>query len=120
MKLLLRLVINAAALWAAAWWVPGIDYTGSVVGLLGVALVFAVVNTFIRPILTVLSLPVMFLTLGLFAFVLNALMLWLTSRLAESLGLGFSVDGFLPALLGALVVSIVSALLNLLLVDEKD
>jgi putative membrane protein len=119
MKLLIRLLVNTAALAAAAFIVPGISYTGTLPGLLGVGLVFGAVNVFIRPILTLLSLPVIFLTLGLFAFVLNAFMLWLTGRLAEGFGLGFRVEGFWAAILGALVVSVVGALLNLLLVDDE-
>ena len=120
MKLLIRLLVNTAALAAAAFVVPGISYAGTLPGLLGVGLVFGAVNIFIRPLLTLLSLPVIFLTLGLFAFVVNAFLLWLTGRLAEGFGIAFRVEGFWAALLGALVVSIVSALLNLLVADEKE
>lgn len=113
MALLLRLLLNAAALWAAIWLVPGITFGGDGISLLLVALVFGVVNAVIRPVLLILSLPVLILTLGLFTFVLNALMLWLTSALSGLLGLGFHVSGFWPAFLGALVVTIVSAALSL-------
>ncbi len=113
-----RLIANAAALWVAAYLLTGIDYTGSWPGLLGVALVFGVVNAFIKPVLTVLSLPVQVLTLGLFTFVLNALLLMLTSWLAGSLGIAFTVDGFISALLGSLIVSVVSGLLSVFLTDE--
>jgi putative membrane protein len=77
-----------------------------------VALIFGFVNALIRPIIFLLSLPLEILTLGLFTFVINALMLLLTSWIAQGMGLGFRVDGFLPALLGALIVSVVSFVLN--------
>ncbi len=113
-----RLLANAAALWVASYLLSGIQYTGSWPGLLGVALVFGVVNALIKPVLTVLSLPVQVLTLGLFTFVINALLLMLTSWLASSLGIAFMVDGFVAALLGALIVSLVSGLLSIFLVDD--
>ncbi len=113
-----RLIANAAALWVASYLIVGINYTGSWPGLVGVALVFGVVNAFIKPVLMVLSLPVQVLTLGLFTFVINALLLMLTGWVAASLGIAFAVDGFVPALLGALVVSIVSGLLSIFLTDD--
>jgi putative membrane protein len=124
--LLLRLAINAAALLAAAWLVPGI-HLGAARGhptanewvtLVLVALIFGLVNAVIRPIVFVLTLPLTILTLGLFTFVLNALMLLLTSWIAQGMELGFRVSGFLPALLGALIVSVVSYVLSHLLVDR--
>ena len=117
MRFLLRLLINAAALWVAVRIVPGITYEGGTLPFLGVALVFGLVNAFIRPILKLLTLPIIFLTLGLFALVINGLMLWLTSALATALGLNFHVEGCWTAILGALVVSIVSALLSVFLAD---
>lgn len=120
MHFLLRLLATATALWVAVLIVPGITYTGGVLGLLVVALVFGLVNAIVRPVLKLLTCPLVILTLGLFVFVLNALMLWLTSELALALGIGFDVDGFLAALLGAIIVGIVSTLLNLFVgaVDE--
>ena len=117
MHVLLRLLINAAALWAATQLVSGITYTGDGVSLLGVALVFGVLNVLIKPILFLISLPFVILTLGLFTLVLNALMLLLTASASDALGLGFSVAGFLPALKGALVVTIVSFGLSLFVSD---
>ncbi len=111
-KLLLRLLINAAALWVAVRIVPGIVYHGGPLPLLGVALVFGLVNSFVKPIVQLFSLPFVVLTLGLFLLVVNALMLWLTSALSAALGLGFHVEGFLPAFLGAIAVSVVSMLLS--------
>jgi putative membrane protein len=112
-KLLLRLLVTAAALWVATRFVPGISFSGSnYVPLLGVALVFGIVNTFVRPVLKLFSFPVVLLTLGLFLFVINALMLLLTSFLSSRLGFGFHVDGFVPALIGSLVVSVTAGALH--------
>jgi len=107
------LLINAAALWVATEMVDGISFTGTVPTLLGVALVFGVLNVVVRPILKLLTFPFLILTLGLFIFVLNAVMLLLTSAASNALGLGFHVEGFVPALIGALVVSIISYGLSL-------
>jgi len=117
MRFLLRLLINAAALWVAVKIAPGITYTGGWEPFLGVALVFGLVNATIRPVVKLLTLPIIFLTLGLFALVVNGMMLLLTSRLSEALGLHFHVVGCWTAILGALVVSIVSALLSTFLAD---
>ena len=119
MRLLLRLLINAAALWVATQVVPGISFSGDWRLLLIVALVFGVLNVLVRPVLIVLTFPFLLLTLGLFTLVLNAFMLWLTSALSEALGLGFDVRGFWAAFLGALVVSLVSFALSVLLVSER-
>jgi putative membrane protein len=113
MNVLLRLVINAAALWVATRLVSGISYTGDGVSLFGVALVFGVLNVLIKPLLFLVSLPFVILTLGLFTLVLNAIMLLLTAKASDALGLGFFVNGFEPALKGALVVTIVSFGLSL-------
>lgn len=118
MRFLIHLAVNAAALYAATRFVSGISYTGEPMGLAAVALVFAVVNSIIKPLVKVLAIPVIFLTLGLFLLVINSLMLMLTARLSESLGFGFSVSGFGAAFVGALVVSIVSMLLNAVLGDS--
>ncbi len=119
MRFLLRLLATAAALWVAVVLIPGISYTGGALGLLGVALVFGFVNAVIRPVLKVLTCPLVVLTLGLFVFVLNAFLLWLTSEIAQAFGIGFDVDGFIAALVGALIVGIVSTVLNLF-VGKKD
>ena len=108
------------ALLITAWVVPGIHLgaagphpiTHDWVTLLIVALIFGAVNAVLRPILVVLSLPLEIITLGLFIFVINALMLLLTSWIGQGLGLGFRVDKFLSALLGALIMSIVSFILS--------
>lgn len=121
MHFILRLLATATALWVAVLIVPGITYAGGAIGLLVVALVFGFVNAIVRPILKILTCPLVVLTLGLFIFILNALMLWLTSELSLALGIGFDVDGFWAALIGAIIVGIVSTLLNLFVgvVDEE-
>lgn len=119
MRFLIRLIITAVALWAAVALVNGITFTGGWLSLLIVALIFGLVNAFVRPLLKLLTCPFILLTLGLFIFVINALMLWLTSALSASLGLGFHVSGFAAAFWGALVVSIVSVLLSIFVPDEK-
>lgn len=113
MSILVSLLINTAALWVATQVVDGISFTGTVPALLGVALVFGVLNTVLRPILKLLTFPFLILTLGLFTFVLNAVMLLITSAASEALGLDFHVAGFVPAFIGALVVTIVSFALSI-------
>jgi putative membrane protein len=128
MFILLRLIINAVALLVTAWIVPGI-YLGAAgphptqhdwITLLIVALIFGLVNAVIRPIIFLLSLPLTIITLGLFTFVINAFMLLLTSWIAQGMGLGFRVDGFLPALLGALIISVVSFVLSRVLSKPRQ
>jgi putative membrane protein len=119
MRVLLRLVVNAAALWAATRLVPGISYTGDGASLFGVALVFGVLNVLIKPILFLLSLPFIIVTLGLFTLVINAVMLLITAAASDALGLGFFVNGFVPALIGALVVTVVSWGLSMFLSDGE-
>lgn len=112
MILILRLLINAVALWCAARFIDGISYSGSWQGLVGLALVFGVVNTLVRPVLSFFSFPIQIVTLGLFTLVLNAAMLLLTSALATRVGLSFHISGFQAALIGALVVSVLSTILS--------
>ena len=119
MRLILRLLINAAALWVGTQVVSGISFDGDWRLLLVVALVFGVLNALVRPILIILTFPFLLVTLGLFTLVLNAFMLWLTSALSGALGLGFHVRDFWSAFLGALVVSLVSFALSVFLVSEK-
>ena len=115
MKFILHILITMCALWVASRWVPGITVDGSLLALAGVALVFGVVNAIVKPVISILSLPAVVLTLGLFLLVVNALMLMLTSALSSSLGLGFHVAGFMPALVGSIVISVVSFVLTLIL-----
>ena len=113
MIFLLRLLINAAALWVAIQLVDGIEHRGSWWSLLFVALVFGLLNASIRPVVKLLSLPLIILTLGLFMFVINALMLMMTGWVSGRLNLGFYVNGFWDAFFGGLIISVVSFLLSL-------
>jgi putative membrane protein len=119
MPFLIRLLVNAAALWVATRLVPGVNYDGGALPLLAVALVFGVVNAFLRPVAKILTFPLIIVTLGIFALVINGLMLWLTSSLSSALGLGFHVSGFWAAFWGGLVVSVVSMMLSMLVADAK-
>jgi putative membrane protein len=121
MYFIIRLLINALALWVAVLIVPGLDHTGTVWSLLAVALIFGLVNALVRPIILLLTCPLVVLTLGLFVIVVNALMLSLTIWLSQLFGLGFSSDGFFwSTILGALVISVVSWLANLLVKDPAE
>ncbi|MDM8521621.1 phage holin family protein [Anaerolineales bacterium HSG6] len=115
--LLIGLVINAISLWVAAFIVPGIYFDTSLMGIFTVALIFGVVNTLIKPIFQILTCPFYILTLGLFTFVINALMLMLTSWLS---GEAFHVDSFWWALLGSIIISIISTFLSLFLEPKKQ
>ena len=113
MNLIIKLLINAAALWVAAALVSGIDLEGTFWEIMLVALIFGLINTFIKPVLKLLSLPVMIVTLGLFAIVINAGLLALTAWITDYL----SVQDFWAAALGAIVISIVSAVLGVFVRD---
>jgi len=121
---LLKTVVNGLALWLAAIVVPGIvlgrdaEWTGTLKTVVLVAVVFGLVNAVIRPVLTFFTLPLIWLTLGLFTLVINALMLQLTSWLAGKLDLAFHVNAFFwDAVLGALVITFVSVVLHVVIPD---
>jgi putative membrane protein len=114
MRLILKLLINAAALWAASEIVGGIDLQGDFWTILLVALVFGLVNTFIKPILKILSLPVIVFTLGLFLLVINAAMLALTAVITDAL----SIADFWSAVLGAVIITIVSSVLSVFVPED--
>lgn len=120
MGFVIRVLVNALALWAADALLPGISATGGLTNLLLVAIVFGLLNAIIRPILALLTCPLQLLTLGLFTIVLNAGMLWLLGRVSGTLGLGFSVDGFPSALLGGIIVSVVSIIASTIVRDRKE
>ncbi|MFC6064932.1 phage holin family protein [Streptomyces ochraceiscleroticus] len=120
---LVKTIANAAALAVATWLLSDITLTGTSTGnkvwtLILVALIFGVVNVIVKPVVKLLSFPLFILTLGLITLVINALMLMLTSWLAGKLDLAFHVDGFWTAVLGGLIVSIVSWALHVILPDE--
>ena len=120
MNIIIRLLVNAVALWCAARFINGISYAGSWQGLVALSLVFGIVNAFIRPVLSFFSFPIQIVTLGLFTLVLNALMLMLTAWLAVRFDIAFTVRGFVPALLGAIVISIVSLVLGAVLTPAAE
>lgn len=116
MDRIIQIAINAAALYVAVLIVPGISFTGDEWWkLILVAVIFSLVNTFLRPVLRILTLPITVVTLGLFLLVINAAMLMLTGAASGELNLGFVVDDFLAALLGSIVISIVGFLLSMVI-----
>jgi putative membrane protein len=119
-RLLISWIINAVALALAAWLIPGITITDETawVAVAVMAVIFGLVNALIRPLVKFLTCLINIITLGLFTLVINALMLWLSSWIADLLGVGFQVDGFIPAFLGALVISLVSFVLSLVFRDN--
>ena len=117
-KFIFRWAINAVALYVAVLVVPGIELRGAWVDVLWLALIFGLLNALVRPLLKFLTCPLIILTLGLFTLVINTGMLMLTSRIGQSLGFGLSVDGFWQALLGSLVISLVSVVGSVIFRDE--
>jgi putative membrane protein len=118
-----KTIANAGALAVAVWLLDKITLTGGSTGkkigtLILVALVFGLVNFLVKPIVKVLTFPLFILTLGLITLVVNALMLLLTSWVCGKLDLSFHVEGFWTAVLGGLIISVVSWALNLVLPDE--
>ncbi len=121
MKLILRWLIIALSLYVAVLIVPGIEVAGNAwVAFSVMAIVLSLVNAVIRPILKFLSCGFIILTLGLFSLVINAVTFWFASQIAQNwFDVGFRVDNFWSALLGSLIVSIVSVVLSQFLFDEK-
>lgn len=120
-RLILRWVINTIALWVAINYVPGIEPTQSGwVPLVVMALVFGFVNSLIRPLLTMLTCPLLMLTLGLGTLLINTFIFWLSGWVGTQFGYGFTVDGFWAAFFGALVVSFVSMVLSVFVRDELE
>lgn len=117
-RFILRWVINAIALYVAVLIVPGIEFRGDWVGVLWLALISGLLNALVRPILKFLTCPLIILTLGFFTIFINTALLLLTTRIGQALNIGITVDGFWSALLGSLVISIVSIVLSLFLRDE--
>ena len=121
-KLILRWAINAVALWVAVSFVPGISGPKDWVSIILLALIFGLVNALLRPLLNFLTCPLIILTLGLGTLLINTLLFWLSGLIGQYFGVGFTVpsgwEGFWTAFLGALVVSVVSVVLTLLLKDE--
>ncbi len=120
MKLLLRWLSISVAIFVAVKLLPGIQFEGPWRQLGIVALIFGLLNALVRPILKFLTCPLILLTLGLFILIINAAMLGLTAAMAETFGINFRVAGFWSAFWGAIVISIVSAALNLLIGNEGE
>jgi putative membrane protein len=119
MERIIPILVNAAALYVAVLVVPGLDFAfepeGALVKFLIVAVIFGLVNTYVKPILRIFTLPITIMTLGLFLLVLNALMLLLTGAISSELALGLTVAGFVAALLGAIVISLVGMALSMII-----
>ena len=117
-KFILRWLINAIALYLAVFFVPGVNLQGGWTSVLWLALIFGLINAFLRPLLKFLTCPLIFLTLGLFTLLINTFLFWLTGLAGQMFGVGFTVDGFSAAFLGGLVVTVVSVFMSLILKDE--
>lgn len=120
-RLLIRLGINAIAVYAAIYLLNGRGIVAESSGwwyYIGLGLIFGLVNAIIRPILSFLSCPIIILTLGLGSLLINTLMFYLSGLIGQYFGLGFSVDGFWPAFFGSLIVSVVSTILGMIFHDE--
>lgn len=119
MDRVIQILVSAAALYVAVLLVPGLDFAfepeGALLKFLLVAVIFGLVNAFVRPILRILTFPITLMTLGLFLLVINALMLLLTGAISTELDLGLTVNDFFAALLGSIVISIVGTLLSLVI-----
>ncbi|MDH2427537.1 phage holin family protein [Sphaerisporangium sp. TRM90804] len=125
MKIILKILVVAGALWAATYLVPGINVSGGTTAttagtLIAVALIFGIVNAVLKPIIKTIGCAFYVLTLGLFALIVNALLLLLTSWIAEQLDLPFAVTGFWAAFWGAILVGLISWLADLLLGLNDD
>ena len=114
----IKWIINTIAIMIAIKYVPGIVYTGEWWGVLVVGLIFGLINTFIRPFIKLFTLPLLILSLGLFTFIINAMMLSLTSWLSGKFQLGFHVEGFRAAFWGALLISLASVVLSCLIPSD--
>lgn len=119
-KFILRLLINAIALYLAVLIIPGISLGTDMVSLLWLALIFGIINALFRPLLKLLTCPLIILTLGLFTLVINTFLFWLTSVIGQSFGLALTISDpvWWNAFLGGLIVSIVSVVMTLILKDE--
>lgn len=119
MKLLMRIIINAIAIWATSMLLSGFEFGGDVASLLITSLVFGLVNAFIRPIVKLLTLPLSCLTLGLFTLVINTFMLMITAWISGSIVFeGDFFQSFGTAFLGAIIISIISSVLGWFVPDD--
>lgn len=121
MKFIVRILINAVAL-GLTFWIVDLCWNGEVLPLLIIALIFGLVNALVRPLLTILTCPLVILTLGLFLVIINALMLWLTIRLSMAFGVGFTCfpEFFWNLIIGGVVLSLISGLATALVKDDRE
>ncbi len=117
-RFILRWAINTAAIFLAIRFVPGISLQSGWVSVIWLALIFGLVNALLRPLLKLLTCPLILLTLGLFTLLINTFLFWLTGQIGHIFGIGITMNGFLPAFLGGLVVTVVSVVLTFILKDE--
>ncbi len=122
MKIIIRWAITAVAIFLTALFLPGfnIEGTNGFIAVIVAAFILGLVNAIIRPVLVFLSCGCVVATLGLFMLVINAVTLYLTSLICRSLGVGFYVDGFWPALWGSIIISVISFVLSMVLLDKRD
>jgi putative membrane protein len=114
-RIVLRLLVLTGAIWLTAWLLPNVTVHGGFFTYLWIAVLFALVNMFIGPILRLVALPLTILTLGLFALVVNAGLVGITAKLSKD----FNIDGFWSAVLAAILISVFSAVLNLFVPDRE-
>jgi putative membrane protein len=119
-KFFLRWLINAVALYVAVAFVPGIHpQSANYLSFIWLALIFGLLNALLRPLLKILTCPLIILTLGLFTLLINTFLFWLAGIVGTNFHVGFTVDGFWPAFLGGLVVTVVSVVLTMIFKDDK-
>ncbi len=116
MRILARILLNGAGLWAAAWLLPGLHWEGGLLYLLVAGFVIGLINVFVKPIVSALSCPLLILTLGLFYLVINGAMLWLADLVLDK----FRIDSFLWAIAGGLFLAVFNLLLKPLVEAKED
>jgi putative membrane protein len=117
-RFILRWAINAVAIFLAIRFVPGISLQSGLMSVIWLALILGLMNAFLRPLLTLLTCPLIIVTLGLFTLLINTFLFWLTGQVGQIIGIHITINGFWPAFLGGLVVSVVSVVMTLILKDE--
>ena len=117
-RFILRWAINAVAIFLTVRFVPGISLQSGWVSVIWLALILGLVNAFLRPLLKLLTCPLIIVTLGLFTLLINTFLFWLTGQIGRFIGIYLTINGFWPAFLGGLVVSVVSVVMTLILKDE--
>ena len=117
-RFILRWAINAIAIFLAIRFVPGISLESGWLSVIWLALILGLVNAFLRPLLKLLTFPLILVTLGLFTLLINTFLFWLTGQIGQMIGIHITINGFWPAFLGGLVVSVVSVIMTLILRDE--